>query len=169
MYHKKSYVINIRAMNQALDYGLILEKVHRVIESIQEAWFKLYMRMNTELRTKVKNDFERDFFKLMNNSVFRKTIQNIRKHQDIKHRTANRKESRLISKPNYYKEIVFRKTSGNKMNKAKVKMNKPVYLGLSVLGISKIPVYEYWYAHKNPKYGDKTKLSYMNADRLMSK
>ena len=58
-------------MNQALDYGLILEKVHRVIEFIQEAWFKLYMRMNTELRAKVKNDFERDFFKLMNNSVFR--------------------------------------------------------------------------------------------------
>ena len=83
LHDKKKYVIHIRALEQALKHGLILEKVHRAIEFDQSAWLKPYIDFNTELRTQVKNDFEKDFFKLMNNSVFCKTMKNIRKHRNI--------------------------------------------------------------------------------------
>ena len=81
---KKSYVIHIRALAQALKHELILDRIHRAIEFDQSAWMKPYIDFNTQLRTKAKNDFEKDFFKLMNNLVFRKTMENIRKHGNIK-------------------------------------------------------------------------------------
>ena len=82
--NKKNYDVHINVLKQALDHGLKLRKVHRVIEFDQEAWLKEYRDVNTELRKKATNDFERDVFKLMNNAVFGKTMENVRKHRDIK-------------------------------------------------------------------------------------
>ena len=84
LYDKKNYVVHIRSLKQALNHRLILKKVHRVIQFNQEAWLKPYIDMNTELREKAKNDFGKDFFRLMNNAVFGKTMENVRKHRDIK-------------------------------------------------------------------------------------
>ena len=102
--------------------------------------------MNTKLRKEAKNEFEKDFFKLMNNSVFGKTMENVRKHRDIKLVTTEERRIKLISEPNYHTRKHF---SDNllaiEMEKTKVKMNKPVYLGMSILDISKIPMYEFWY------------------------
>ena len=115
--------------------------------------------MNTELRKLSKNDFEKDFFKLMNNAVFGKTMENIRKHRDIKLVTTNKKRNKLVSEPNYHTiNYISEDLSIIEMNKAKVKMNKPIYLGLSMLEISKLLTHEFWYDYMKPKYGNNVKL-----------
>ena len=102
LFNKKKYVAHINTLKQALNHGLKFKKIHRVIEFNQEAWLKPYIDMNTELRKLVRNDFEKDLFKLMNNSVFGKTMENIRKHRDIKLVTTDKKRSKLVSEPNYH-------------------------------------------------------------------
>ena len=104
---KKNYVVHIKALNQALKHGLILEKVHLVIEFNQSAWLKPYMDFNTKLRTQGKNNFEKDFFKLINNSVFAKTIENIRNHKDIKLITNKESYPKTVMKPNFKSGICF--------------------------------------------------------------
>ena len=99
----EKYAINIRALKQALNHRLILKDVHRVIKFNQEAWLKPYINMNTKLRKEAKNEFEKDFLKPMNNCVFGKTMENVRKHRDIKLVTIKEKRSKLVSEPNYNK------------------------------------------------------------------
>ena len=130
LYDKEKYVIHVRALKQALDHGLVLTKIHKTIQFKQSAWMKEYMDFNTRLRTPAKNDFEKDFYKLMNNSVFGKTIENIRKHRDMK--LANNKEDylRQVMKPNFNSgNLLGKDLMSCEMGKLKVKMNKPVYLG----------------------------------------
>ena len=83
LYDKRNYVIHTRALDQALKHGLILEKIHCVIEFYQSAWMKPYIDLNTQLRTQAKNDFQNYFFQLMKNTIFGKTMQNIRKHRNL--------------------------------------------------------------------------------------
>ena len=91
LYNKKRYVAHIKNIKQALNYGLKLKKVHKAIDFYQEAWLKLYIDMNTELRKNAKNDFEKDFYKLINNAVFGRSIINVRRHRDIKLVTDDKK------------------------------------------------------------------------------
>ena len=102
LYDKKKYVVHINSLKQALNHGLKLNEIHRIIEFNQEAWLKPYIDMNTELRKVAKNDFEKDLFKLMNNSKFGKTMENIRNHRNIKLVTTDKKRSKLVSEPNYH-------------------------------------------------------------------
>ena len=165
---KEKYVIHIRALKQALNHGLVLKDVHRVIKFNQEAWLKPYIDMNTKLRTEAKNEFEKDFFKLMNNSVFGKTMENVRKHRDIKLVTTEKRRIKLVSEPNYHTTKQFSENLlAIEMKKAKVKMNKPLYLGMSILDISKTLMYEFWYDYVKPKYNDKAKLCYMDTDSFV--
>ena len=111
--------------------------------------------MNTKLRKEVKNEFEKDFFKLKNNAVFRKTMENVRKHRDIKLVTTDKRRNQLVSELNYLTSKYFSEhLMAIEMKKTKVKMNKPVYLGMSILDISKTLMYEFWYDYIKPKYGD---------------
>ena len=124
--------------------------------------------MNTELRKLAKNDFEKDLFKLMNNSVFGKTMENIRKHRDIKLVTTDKKRSKLVSEPNYHTiNLISKDLSIIEMKKTKVKMNKPIYLGLSILEVGKILMYEFWYDYMKPKYNDNSKLCYMDTNSFI--
>ena len=105
----------------------------------------------------------------MNNAVFGKTVENIRKHRNIKLVTTDKRRNKLVSEPNYHtinyiSEDLFQMIE---MNETKVKMNKPIYLGLSILEISKLLMYEFWYDYMKPKYGDNIKLCYMDADSFI--
>ena len=118
---KEKYVIHIRALKQTLNHGLKLKKVHRVIQFNQRAWLKPYISMNTNKRNEAKNEFEKDFFKLMNNSVFGKTMENVRKHRDIKLVTTDEKRNKLVSEPNYHTTKRFSENLlAIEMKKAKV-------------------------------------------------
>ena len=166
LYDKNNYVVHIRSLKQALNHGLILKKVHRVIQFNQDAWLKEYI--NTELTKEAKTDFEKDFFKLMNNSVFGKTMENVRKHRDIKLVTTDKRRNQLVSEPNYHATKRFSETLlAIEMKKIKVKMNKSVYLGLSILEISKTLMYEFWHDYIKPKYQDNAKLCYMVTDSFI--
>ena len=166
--NKKKYVVHIRSLKQALNYGLKLKKVRRIIEFNQESWLKPYIDMNTELRKIAKNDFEKDFFKVMNNAVFGKTMENVRKHRDIKLVITDKKRIKLVSEPNYHTmNYISEDLSIIEMKRTKVKMNKPIYLGLSILEISKLLMYEVWYDYMKSKYGDNVKLYYMDTDSFI--
>ena len=126
---KKNYVIHIQALNQVLQHELRLDRIHRAIEFDQSPWLKNYIDFNTQLRTAVTNDFEKDFFKLMNNSVFGKMMENIRKHRNIKLVTTEEKYLHTVMKPNFKSGVLFGENlMGCEMEKIKVVINKPVYL-----------------------------------------
>ena len=165
LHDKNNYVVHISVLKQALDHGLKLRKVHRVIEFNQKAWLKEYIDVNTELRKKASNDFEKYFFKLMNNAVFGKTMENVRKHRDIKLVKTDHRSNKLVSEPNYHTmKLIEENLAIIEMRKVKVKMNKPIYLGLCILEISKIIMYEFWYDYVKNKYRNKARLYYTDTD-----
>ena len=156
---KKNYVIHIQALNQGLQHGLRLDRIYRAIEFDQSPWLKTYIDFNTQLRMAATNDFEKDFFKLMNNSVFGKMVENIRKHRNIQLVTTEEKYLCTVMKPNFKSGVLFGKNlMGREMGKIKVVMNRLVYLGQVVLDLSKIVMYEFHYDYMIPKSGDRFKL-----------
>ena len=132
-------------------------------------WLKTYIDVNTQLRMADTNDFEKDFFKLMNNSVFGKVMENIRKHRNIKLVTTEAKYLRTVMKPNFKSGVLFGENlMGCEMGKVKVIMKKPVYLGQAILDLSKIVMYEFHYNYMVPKYSlKKLKLCYMDMNSLV--
>ena len=161
-------MVHISALKQALNHGLKLKKVHRVITFKREAWLKPYIDMNIDLRKDAKNEFQKDFFKLMNNSMFGKTMENVRNHRDIKLVTTNAKRRKYASEPNFMTSKCFSEDlMAIEMRKTKLMMNKPVYLGQAILDISKTLMYEFYYDYIKPKYGDKVKLCYMDTDSFI--
>ena len=126
--------------------------------------------MNIKLRTEAKNDFEEDFFKLMNNAFLGKTMENGRKHRDIKIVTTDKRRNKLASEPTYHKTKYFSETfMAIEMQKktTKVKMNNSIDLGMPILYISKTVMYEFWYDYMKPKYHDEAKLCYMDTGNFI--
>ena len=129
---------------------------------------KTYITLNTRLRKETRNEFEKDFFKLMNNSVFGKTMENIRDHKDMKLVTSDKKYQEYVMKPNFKDGHPFSKhLFAAKMGKREITMNKPVYLGQAILDVSKMLMYEFHYDYMGPKYGSKVKLCYMDTDSFV--
>ena len=129
---------------------------------------KSYIDMNTELRKKAQNEFEKNFFKLMNNSVFGKTMENVRNHRDIKLITTYKRRKRLASEPNYHSHKKFSEhLMAIEMITTRVKMIKPLHLGMSIFDISETLMYEFWQDYINPQYEDKAKLCYTVTDSFI--
>jgi hypothetical protein len=168
LYDKQKYVIHYTTLKQCLQKGLKLEKIHRVLEFNQSDWLKKYIDFNTNLRTKATNDFEKDFFKLMNNSVFGKTMENIRNRVDIKLCSDGFKAEKLIAKPNFDSRTIFTENLvAIHMKKTKIVFNKPIYIGMSILDISKNCMYDFYYDVMKQKYNNNLKLLYMDTDSLI--
>ena len=167
---KEKYVVHYRNLQFYLRQGMRLKNVHRVIEFDQEPWMEPYIRMNTEFRKQARSDFETDFYKLMNNSVFGKTMENLRNRVDVKMVRAweTDKIRKLTSSPSYAKYEVFgNDMAGIHMHKTKLVLNKPVYTGMTILENSKILMYDFFYNHLKAKYGHKCQLVYTDTDSLI--
>ena len=165
---RENYVVHYRNLRQYLEMGMRLTAVHRGISFYQSSWMEPYIRKNTELRKTATNSFEKDFFKLMNNSVFGKTIENIRKRQNI-HLIDNRKKAvKLSSRPNFDRCTIFdRNLIAVHMKKTEVYFNKPVYVGQAILDLSKTLMFDFHYNYIKKKYGNKAELLFTDTDSLM--
>ena len=166
--HKNNYVIHYKNLIQCLRLGMKLKKIHRGIKFIESSFLKPYIDKNTKLRTQAKNNFEKDFFKLMNNSVFGKTMENIRNRVNVKLVDSGEQFKKLVSKPNYNSRKIFNENLVSvHMKKTSLTMNKPVYLGMSILELSKIIMYDFHYKYIKPKYGNKAKLLFTDTDSFL--
>ena len=164
---KEKYVLHYKNLQLYINLGLKVSKVHRVLEFDQSPWLKQYIDYNTEKRKNAKNDFEKDFFKLMNNSVFGKTMENIRKRVDVRLVTDEKKLLKLTSKPTYVSSKIFNE---NLVAVHKIKetltLNRPAYVGMCILDLSKTLMYNFHYNHIKRNYGYKAKLLFTDTDSL---
>ena len=167
---KEKYVTHYSNLQFYLRQGMRLKKVHRVIEFDQEPWMEPYIRMNTEFRKQAKSDFKTDFYKLMNNSVFGKTMENLRNRVDLKivRDLETDKIRKLLSVPSFDRFTVFgNDMAGIHMRKTKLVLNKPVYTGMTILENCKILMYEFYYNYLKARYGHKCELVYTDTDSLI--
>ena len=165
--NKEKYVLHYRNLQLYIDLGLKVSKVHRVLEFNQSPWLKQYIDFNTEKRKNAKNAFEKDFFKLMNNSVFGKTMENIRKRVDVRLVTDEKKLLKLTNKPTYVSSKIFNE---NLVAVHKIKetltLNRPAYVGMCILDLSKTLMYDFHYNYIKKNYGEKAKLLFTDTDSL---
>ena len=144
--NKEKYVLHYRNLQLYTDLGLKVTKVHRVLEFNQSPWLKQYIDFSTQKRTNAKNSFEKDFFKLMNNSVFGKTMENVRKRVDVRLITDENKLLKMTSKPTYISSKIFNENlvAVHKI-KETITLNRPSYVGMVILDLSKTLMYDFHY------------------------
>ena len=165
--NKTNYVLHHRNLGLYLSLGMKLTKIHRIIEFKQSKWLAPYIALNTNLRTKANNNFEKDLFKLMNNSVFGKTMENIRNRKNIQLVTSEKSALKLIAKPNFKHRTIFTENLiAVHMGKTRLIFNKPVYVGMCILDISKTLMYDFHYNYIKKKYGEKALLLMTDTDSL---
>ena len=165
---KRHYVVHYKNLKQYLQEGMILIKVHRGIKFYQSPWMEPYIRKNTDLRKSASNAFEKDFFKLMNNSVFGKTIENIRKRQNVILVDNRKLALKLSSKPNFERVTMFDENLvAVQTKKTEVYFNKPIYVGQAILDLSKTLMFDFHYNFIRKKYGDKAELLFTDTDSFL--
>lgn len=168
---KKNYKIHYKMLKLALEQGIVLKKVKRILQFKQIAWLKPYIELNTKHRTQAQNEFEKIFFKLMNNSVYGKTMENLRLRSD--YRIINTWEGRvggrsLIARPNFKRlNIIDEDLVVIEMHRTHILMNKPIIVGMSILDISKVTMFSYWYKYFLPKYGKNVQMVYTDTDSFL--
>ena len=167
LFDKKKHIIHHENLKLYEELGLKIKKIHRGIKFREEPWMKSYIELNTRLRANGKNYFEKDFFKLMNNSVFGKTMENIGNRVDVKLVNERKRAEKLIAKPTFKHLTIFDENLITvHMKRTKLKFNKPVYCGMAILDSSKSLMYDFHYKYILPKYGEKAKLLFTDTDSL---
>ena len=165
---KKNYVLHYRNLQLYLSLGLKLKKVYRVLEFDQSPWLAQYINFNTQKRMNAKNAFEKDFFKLLNNSVFGKTMENIRKRVDVRLVTDQKKLSKLVSKPTFVNSKIFNEdlVAVHKI-KETLSLDRPAYVGMCILDLSKTLMYDFHYNYIKSRYNNKAKLLFTDTVFVM--
>ena len=167
LHSKEKYVLHFRILKQYISHGLELKKIHRVIGFKQSPWLKPYIDFNTEKRKLAQNSFEKDFFKLMNNSVFGKTMENMRKRVHVELVNTPKRLRKLCAKPNFQNFKIFNKDLvAVNLKKVNIVLNRPIYAGFCILDISKTFMYAYHYDYMKVKYGPKARLLFTDTDSL---
>lgn len=172
--NKMKYIIHYRNLVQCLENGLNLIKVHRILKFKQTNWLQKYIDLNTTLRTSAKTDFEKDFYKLMNNAVFGKTMENIEKRVDVKLLTNWTNHGHIkgiqsyIARPEFHSISIFSESlAAVQLKKTKLIYNKPIYLGFCILDISKTLMYNFHYEYMKKKFEQNVKLLYTDTDSFI--
>ena len=165
---KKNYILHYRNLQTYLDLGLKCTKIHRILEYRQKPWLQSYIDFNSEKRKNAKNDFEKDFFKLMNNAVFGKTMENLRNRVDIKLIQTEKKLKKYCAKPSFHRVQIFNNDLvGVENKKVTLLLNKPVYVGQTILDLSKIEMYNFHYNVMKKKYGRFCSTLYSDTDSMI--
>ena len=166
--NKQKYVLHYKNLQLYLDLGLKLKKIHRVLEFKQTNWLKDYIDFNTQKRTNASNAFEKDFFKLMNNSVFGKTMENLRNRCSIKLVTTKDQLLKWVAKPTFQRSVIYNeKLTAILRTKESIKLNKPSFVGMCILDLSKTLMYDFHYNYILKKYDYKNiKLLFTDTDSL---
>lgn len=168
LHNKRKYVVHYRNLKQYIDQGMKLTHIHRVIAFDQSAWLKQYIDFNTDMRKQAKNNFEKDFWKLMNNSVFDKFMENVRHRVDVKLETTAQKAEKHINKPTLKRWKEFNNDLiGIELRKKQTVLNKPIAIGFCILDLSKTLMYYFHYNYMKKEYGDNVQLLYTDTDSLV--
>ena len=168
--NKDRYVLHYRNLQLYTSLGMHLTKVHRALRFEQSPWMEPYIRMNTELRKKAASDFEKDLYKLINNLVFGKTMENLRKRVDVKLVRSNEEDKlrRLIASPAFARANIFDDDlAAIQVHKSNLVLNRPVYVGMSILDLSKHLMYDFYYNQFKAQYGESCQLLYTDTDSLL--
>ena len=167
LYDKEKYQIHHKTLKQCLELGMKLTKIHRGVSFDEKDFMKPYIDLNTKLRAKATTDFEKDFFKLMNNAVFGKTMENVKNRVNVKLVTTKEALNKLVKKSNYVRVNEFHENLvAVHMEKNVIKLNKPIYVGMSILDLSKTLMYDFHYNYVKPKWGDNAELLFTDTDSL---
>ncbi|KAL4088527.1 hypothetical protein QTP88_023621 [Uroleucon formosanum] len=168
LYDKKKYIIHYETLKLYINLGLKIEKIHRVLEFSQSPWLKSYIDFNTNLRSEAKNEFEKEYFKLMNNSVYGRTMMNVRNHVDIRLCSNGSTVEKLITKPNFDRRTIFTENlAAVHMKRTQISFKQPIYIGMCVLDLSKMLMYDFYYNIIKKKYGNRVRLLYTDTDSLI--
>lgn len=171
LFNKRNYVIHYQMLKEALRQGLILKKIHKSLKFAQSAWLKPYIMLNTELRTKAENDFEKNFFKLCINIIYGKFIENLRYRVDIQLKTqwnGRYGVRKLVAMPNFKRFTVFDEDLvAIELDRTHVLMNKPIAIGMAVLDLSKLLMYNFYYNDIKPLYRENATMLYTDTDSFI--
>ena len=165
---KRKYVVHIRNLKYYLEKGLVMTQVHRCVKFKQTEWLKPWIDFNTEKRKESTNDFHKDLFKLMNNAVFGKTMENVREHVGFELVSNVNRLEKCVNSPTFKnKHFINESLLGIEKIKQVVKLNKPIFAGFAILELSKLHMYNFHYEVLKPKYGDNVKLGYTDTDSFV--
>ena len=169
LYNKEKYIVHYRNLKQYLEYGMVLKKVHKILAFDQAPWLEPYIKFNTLQRSRARNDFEKDFFKLMNNAVFGKTMENLRNRIKVDLLTDDFILKKRAAQPTFKAFKIFHENLvAVERLVSELTLNRPIYAGFCILEMSKTLMYQWHYGYVKQRYpGEKSKLLFTDTDSLV--